>query len=276
LSISQLNELKDLKSIIENNEAFKAIKLLLDDLRKLEIEDSNKFLEFYEISFFELKDISFKAPFKNPQKIICLGRNFAEHAKEGGKEPPENPMIWGKFNSAIIGHKDYIILPRISKKVDVEIELVVIMGKEGKHIPEDKALEYVFGYTIGNDVSARDYQYMDKQFTRAKTMDTFAPIGPWIVTTDELTNPQNLELELKVNGKTWQKSNTKEMIFSVAYIISYLSKSFTFQPGDLIFTGTPSGVGHYQNPPIYLKQGDIVNLKIEKIGILENLVKEEV
>lgn len=225
---------------------------------------------------FPKEDIQYLPPITNPEKIICMGRNFAEHAKEGGKEPPKNPMIWGKFNSAIIGHQDYIILPKISEKVDVEIELVVVIGKGGKHIPEDKALEHVFGYTIGNDVSARDYQYMDKQFTRAKTMDTFAPLGPWIVTTDELKDPQNLGLELKVNGKTWQKSNTKEMIFSIAYIISYLSKSFTFKPGDLIFTGTPSGVGHYQNPSIYLKSGDIVSLSIDKIGILENPVKNEV
>ena len=128
---------------------------------------------------------------------------------------------------------------------------------------------------IGNDVSARDYQYEDKQFTRSKTMDTFAPTGPWIVTKEEIPNPQDLELELSVNDKTWQKSNTKEMIFSVAQIISYLSESFTFLPGDLIFTGTPSGVGHYQNPPVYLKDGDVVKLKIEKIGTLGNPVKKE-
>ncbi|NHJ46708.1 MAG: fumarylacetoacetate hydrolase family protein [Asgard group archaeon] len=227
------------------------------------------------ISFSE-EEITYLPPITNPEKIICMGRNFAEHAKEGGKEPPKNPMIWGKFNSAIIGHQDNIVMPKISDKVDVEIEMVVVMGKGGKHIAEDKALDHVFGYTIGNDVTARDYQYTDKQFTRAKTMDTFAPLGPWIITADELTNPQNLDLELKVNDETWQKSNTKEMIFSVAYIISYLSKSFTFKPGDLIFTGTPSGVGHYQNPPIYLKEGDKVTLTIEKIGTLENpVVKEE-
>jgi 2-keto-4-pentenoate hydratase/2-oxohepta-3-ene-1,7-dioic acid hydratase in catechol pathway len=227
------------------------------------------------ISFSE-EEITYLPPITKPEKIICLGRNFAEHAKEGGKEPPKNPMIWGKFNSAIIAHKDNIELPKISEKVDVEIELVAVIGKGGKHIPEDKALNHVFGYTIGNDVTARDYQYTDKQFTRAKTMDTFAPLGPWIITADELTDPQNLDLELKVNDKTWQKSNTKEMIFSVAYIISYLSKSFRFKPGDLIFTGTPSGVGHYQKPPVYLKEGDVVTLTIEKIGTLENpIVKEE-
>jgi len=216
-----------------------------------------------------------KAPIYNPQKIICLGRNFLDHAKEGGKEPPKNPMIWGKFNTAIIAHQENIILPKISDKVDVEIELVVVIGKEGKNIPKEKALEYVAGYTIGNDVSARDFQYMDKQFTRAKTMDTFAPLGPWIVTTDEIKDPQTLSLELSVNGRTWQQSHTKHMIFTVDYIISYLSKSFTFKPGDLIFTGTPSGVGHYQNPSVYLNEGDKVKLTIEKIGTLENPVINE-
>ncbi|NHK31218.1 MAG: fumarylacetoacetate hydrolase family protein [Asgard group archaeon] len=224
---------------------------------------------------FSEDEIKYLPPITNPEKIICLGRNFAEHAKEGGKEPPKNPMIWGKFNSAIIGHQEPIEIPKISEKVDVEIELVVVMGKGGKHIPKDKALEHIFGYTIGNDVTARDYQYTDKQFTRAKTMDTFAPLGPWIITSDELKDPQNLEMVLKVNGKTWQKSNTKQMIFSIAYIISYLSKSFTFKPGDLIFTGTPSGVGHYQKPPVYLKSGDVVSLSIDKIGVLENPVINE-
>jgi 2-keto-4-pentenoate hydratase/2-oxohepta-3-ene-1,7-dioic acid hydratase in catechol pathway len=219
---------------------------------------------------FNEDEITYLPPLSNPEKIICLGRNFAEHAKEGGKEPPINPMIWGKFNSAIIGHLDKVVIPKISNKVDVEIELVVVIGKGGKHIPEKKALDHVFGYTIGNDVTARDYQYSDKQFTRAKTMDTFAPIGPWIITADELTDPQDLDLELQVNGKTWQKANTKDMIFSIAHIISYLSKSFTFKVGDLIFTGTPSGVGHYQNPPVYLKAGDTVKCTIEKIGTLEN------
>ncbi len=273
---TKFEKVREMKDLIELGEkGLKDLQKFITELKELSKKDKEIFQEIESNSFYPLAEIKFLPPLRNPQKIICLGRNFAEHAKEGGKEPPKNPMIWGKFNSAIIAHQENIVLPKISETVDVEIELVAVLSKRGKHIPEEEALNYVFGYTIGNDVSARDYQYSDKQFTRSKTMDTFAPLGPWIVTRDELPNPQNLEMELTVNGKTWQKSNTKKMIFTVAYIISYLSKSFTFEAGDLIFTGTPSGVGHYQKPPSYLKEGDVVKLTIEKVGTLENPVIKE-
>ncbi len=273
---AKFEAIRNMEELISmGDKSIKKLNKMIKELKELEANDPEIFTEIKTNTFYQVKEIKFLPPLTNPQKIICLGRNFLEHAKEGGKEPPINPMIWGKFNTAIIGHQDNIVLPKISEKVDVEIELVVVIGKEGKHIPEEEALEYVWGYTIGNDVTARDYQYIDKQFTRAKTMDTFAPLGPWIVTSDELTDPQKLELELKVNGNTWQKSHTKHMIFSVAYTIAYLSKSFTFKPGDLIFTGTPSGVGHYQKPPVYLKKGDIITLSIENIGVLSNPVVEE-
>lgn len=271
--ISNIETMEDL--IAYGDEGIKKIEALIEELLMIEKKDVELFKQIKEQYIHSIEKIHFLAPIYNPQKIVCLGRNFAEHAKEGGKEPPENPMIWGKFNSSIIGHQESIILPKITNKVDVEVELVVIIGKKGKNIPIEEANEYIFGYTIGNDVSARDYQYSDKQFTRAKTMDTFSPLGPWIVTKNEIMNPQILDLELKVNNKIWQKSNTKQMIFTVQYIISYLSQSFTFMPGDLIFTGTPSGVGHYQKPPKYLKEGDNVKLTIEKIGSLENPVREE-
>ncbi|MFW9923654.1 MAG: fumarylacetoacetate hydrolase family protein [Candidatus Thorarchaeota archaeon] len=269
----KIKEMEDLIAL--GDKGIKELKQFVIELKELAKNDIEIFQEIADNTFYPVKEIKFIAPISNPQKIICLGRNFVEHAKEGGAEPPKNPMIWGKFNSAIIGHQDNIVLPKISDKVDVEIELVAIIGKKGKHIPEEEALNYVFGYTIGNDVSARDFQYADKQFTRSKTMDTFAPLGPWIVTKDEIEDSQNLNLELKVNERVWQNSNTKNMTFSVAYIISYLSDSFTFEPGDLIFTGTPAGVGHYQEPPSYLKEGDIVTLTIEKIGTLANFVVKE-
>jgi len=268
-----INKLEEL--IVLGDEGIKKLKQFLQELHDLQKENKNKFESIKEEHFLNLEKIGYLAPTYNPQKIVCLGRNFVDHAKEGGKEAPKQPMIWGKFNSSINAHKKNIVLPKISEKVDVEIELVVVLGKKGKHIPEEKALDYVFGYTIGNDVSARDYQYLDVQFTRAKTMDTFTPLGPWIVTKDELPNTTDLDLDLKVNGKTWQKSNTKNMSFQVPFTISYLSKSFTFMPGDLIFMGTPAGVGHYQNPSIYLKEGDMVSLTIEKIGTLENPVIDE-
>lgn len=268
-----INKLEEL--ILLGDEGIEKLKQFSKDLLDLYQKDKSKADVIEKEHIIDLEKIGYLAPTYNPQKIVCLGRNFVDHAKEGGKEAPKQPMIWGKFNSSIIAHKENIILPKISEKVDVEIELVVVIGKKGKHIPEDKALDYVFGYMIGNDVSARDYQYMDVQFTRAKTMDTFTPIGPWIVTKDEIPTTQDLDLELKVNGKTWQKSNTKNMSFSVPFTISYLSKSFTFMPGDLVFMGTPSGVGHYQNPSVYLKASDNVNLTIEKIGTLENPVIDE-
>ncbi len=288
------NEVVDIKSVCEEmqidifngicsmeelialgDEGKNKVKIFLEKLLAFINTNKSKFDEIKKDHIHSLEDIRYLAPIYNPQKIICLGRNYLEHAKEGGAEPPKNPMIWGKFNSAIIANKEHIVLPKISDKVDVEIQLVIVIGKEGKNIPEEEALNHVFGYTIGNDVSARDFQYMDKQFTRSKTMDTFAPLVPSIVSTDELQDPQNLNIELSVNGKVWQKSNTKNMIFPVGYIISYLSQSFTFKPGDLIFTGTPEGVGHFQNPPTYLKDGDKVSLSIEKIGVLENPVKAE-
>ncbi|HUT82376.1 MAG TPA: fumarylacetoacetate hydrolase family protein [Candidatus Bathyarchaeia archaeon] len=268
-----LNMIEDL--IVCDEDGFSKVKLFLDKLKKIQTATDKTFDLIQKEDLHNLEKITYLAPIYNPQKIICLGRNYLEHAKEGGQEPPKYPMIWGKFNTAIIGHQENIIIPKITDKVDVEVELVIVIGKEGKNIPEDKALEYVAGYTIGNDVSARDFQYMDKQFTRAKTMDTFAPLGPWIVSADEIPNPQVLDIELSVNGRNWQKSNTKHMIFSVAYIISYLSQSFTFKPGDLIFTGTPSGVGHFQTPPVYLKDKDKVSLYIEKVGLLENTVQAE-
>jgi len=270
-----LPERLSMKTLLEDKTLLKELISLHEKLLQMKAKDAETFTPIAERALYTLENIQIKAPIYDPQKIICLGRNYAEHAKEGGAETPKNPMIWGKFNSAIIAHKEPIIIPKISEKVDVEIELVIVIGKEGKYIPEEQAYEHIAGFTIGNDVSARDYQYSDKQFTRAKTMDTFCPLGPWIVTKDELPDPQNLALELKVNDRTWQQSNTKKMIFSIPYIVSYLSDSFTFKPGDLIFTGTPSGVGHYQKPPVYLKEGDKVTLTIEGIGTLENPVLKE-
>jgi acylpyruvate hydrolase len=264
-----------MQELIMNEELFSKVQKISDELNQYQKNNPTVFNQFKKKIFYSLNKITLLPPILNPQKIICLGRNYEEHAKEGGKEPPKNPMIWGKFNSSIIGPNESIILPKISEKVDVEVELVIVMRKKGRYIPENEALDYIAGYMIGNDVSARDLQYTDKQYTRAKTIDTFTPIGPWIVTRDEIPNPQELSMELKVNQKSWQQSNTKHMIFSVPYIISYLSRSFTFEPGDLIFTGTPSGVGHYQKPPVYLKHGDTVSLSIDNIGTLTNPVIDE-
>jgi 2-keto-4-pentenoate hydratase/2-oxohepta-3-ene-1,7-dioic acid hydratase in catechol pathway len=195
-----------------------------------------------------------------------------DHCREQNVEPPKKPMIFSKWTSCIIALDESIILPEDSKQVDFEAELVVVIGKEGKNIPEEEALNYVFGYTIMNDVSARDVQFEDVQWVRGKSYDTFAPLGPSIVTIDEIENPQNLDIKLDINGVVLQDSNTMHMIFNIPYLIAYLSKGFTFKPGDIIATGTPHGVGVFRKPPLFLKHGDVCTIEIENIGVLRNKV----
>ncbi len=183
--------------------------------------------------------------------------------------------MFTKFRNSISGPVDDIVIPKdLTKEVDYEVELGVIIGKAAKNVSKEEALNYVFGYTVLNDVSARDLQFGDGQWVRGKSLDTFCPSGPIIVTADEITDPQNLELGCEINGKSYQNDNTKNMIFGVADIISILSHSFTFEPGDIIATGTPSGVGFIRKPPVYLKDGDIVTSWIKEIGKLINKVVE--
>lgn len=222
---------------------------------------------------FILAHKTLAAPLKNPPKIVAIGLNYFDHAKESNMEIPKSPLVFAKFNSSITGPTDPIIIPaKITQQVDYEAELGVIIGKRAKNIEKGKALDYVFGYTILNDVSARDIQFPDKQWVRGKSLDTFCPMGPVIVTKDEIPDPQNLELGCSVNGITLQQDNTKNMIFNVAELISQLSFSFTFEPGDIIATGTPSGVGFSRTPPVFLKSGDVVCTWIKGIGEIINPV----
>lgn len=217
-------------------------------------------------------------PVTNPAKILCIGLNYRDHAIEGNKPIPDEPVIFGKFPNTLIAHGDPIKLPKVAKKVDYEAELVIVIGKTGKNIPNnDSAFEYVGGYTVGHDVSARDWQFIgaEKQWIIGKTFDTFAPTGPVLVTTDELTNPHKLQVQLRLNGTTLQNSNTKEFIFGVPHVLWYLSQCVTLEPGDLIFTGTPPGVGIARTPPILLKAGDVAEVEIEGIGTLRNPVVAE-
>jgi len=213
------------------------------------------------------------APLRNPSKIVAIGLNYFDHAKESNMEIPKSPLVFAKFTNSITGPTDPIIIPlKITQQVDYEVELGVVIGKRAKKIEKEKALEYIFGYTILNDVSARDIQFSDKQWVRGKSLDTFCPMGPVIVTKNEIPDPQNLELGCSVNGVTLQQDNTKNMIFNVAELISQLSYSFTFEPGDIIATGTPSGVGFSRKPPIFLKSGDVVCTWIKGIGEMINPV----
>lgn len=226
----------------------------------------------YERLFAALGAAKLLAPLPRPGKIICVGRNYPEHARERGSEIPTQPIFFLKSNNTICGPGDPIVIPPTSQQVDYEAEFVVVIGKGGKNIPEDQACEHVAGYTIMNDVSARDMQSADKQWFRGKSCDTFAPIGPWIVTKDEIPDPHSLRISLTLNGQTMQDSNTGNMIFKILYLISYLSRSMTLEPGDIISTGTPEGVGASRTPPVFLKPGDSVSVTVEKIGTLTNPV----
>ncbi len=206
-----------------------------------------------------------------PGKILAIGRNYAEHARELDNEVPTEPLVFAVMPSAVIGHGDIIEWEEeLTAQVDWEGELAVIIGKTARRVSESAALDYVFGYTIANDVSARDLQSRDKQWVRAKGLDTFCPLGPVVVTADGIPDPQDLRIVTTVDGVEKQNGSTADMIFSVAQLIAYLSRAFTLNPGDLILTGTPSGVGKAQNPPQFLGDGSVVSVTIEGIGTLAN------
>ncbi|MBN2579862.1 MAG: fumarylacetoacetate hydrolase family protein [Pirellulales bacterium] len=216
-------------------------------------------------------------PVPRPEKILCVGLNYADHAFESGMAPPSEPVLFCKLPSTVIGDWQPIVLPRVSQEVDYEAELVVVIGRGGRHIPREKALRHVAGYCCGNDVSARDWQLHKPggQWLLGKTFDSFAPIGPAIVTADEVPDPHNLKILLRLNGQVMQKSCTDQLIFPVDYLVSYISDVCTLAPGDLIFTGTPPGVGFARRPPVFLKPGDVVEVEIEKLGVLRNPVAAE-
>ena len=216
-----------------------------------------------------------RAPVPRPPKIICIGLNYRDHAAESKLPIPEVPTVFAKFSTAVIGHMDPIVLPKASAKPDYEAEFAVVIGKGGRHIAEAAWRDHVFGYTILNDVSARDFQMATSQWMIGKTFDTFAPIGPMIVTDDEIDDPHNLNISLTLNGEKLQDSNTSHLIFGIPQLIAYLSSVFTLEPGDIISTGTPAGVGFARKPPRYLAAGDEVKIEVEGIGELINPVVAE-
>jgi 2-keto-4-pentenoate hydratase/2-oxohepta-3-ene-1,7-dioic acid hydratase in catechol pathway len=214
-------------------------------------------------------------PIHAPSKIICLGKNYAEHAKEGGFDKPDKPLIFCKTPNALNGPFDPIVLPKSSGQIDWEVELVIIIGKEGKRIPKSEAWGYIAGFTIMNDVSGREAQFSDSQWFRGKSFDGFAPIGPYIVTPDEIGDVNNLRLTAKVDDEIMQDGNTRDMIFDVCTIIEDISEDITLIPGDIISTGTPAGVGIFRDPPVVLKPGNVVECYIENIGAIVNKVIQE-
>lgn len=215
-------------------------------------------------------------PIPNPEKILCIGLNYRDHAIETNAPIPTEPVVFNKLPTTLLAPGGTIKLPSVSTEVDYEAELVVVIGKAGRDIPEAEAMDYVFGYACGNDVSARDWQKNKpaKQWLLGKSFDTFAPLGPFIVTKDEVPNPGKLAISLKLNGETMQSSSTDQLIFSIPQIIAYISQVATLKPGDLIYTGTPSGVGMARTPQVWLKSGDKVEVEIEGLGVLSNNVSE--
>jgi 2-keto-4-pentenoate hydratase/2-oxohepta-3-ene-1,7-dioic acid hydratase in catechol pathway len=222
-----------------------------------------------------LSQVELLPPVVPGAKIVCVGLNYADHAAEQGISPPDEPLIFAKFPSSVVGPGEPIVLPELSDAVDFEAELGVIVGRRARQVAVADARRYVFGYTCVNDVSARDVQLGDGQWTRGKSLDTFCPVGPWIVTSDEIPDPQALGIRCRINGEVMQASTTAHMIFGVDRLVSFISEGITLEAGDLIATGTPPGVGFTRTPPRYLADGDIIRVEIDQIGDLENPVRSE-
>jgi 2-keto-4-pentenoate hydratase/2-oxohepta-3-ene-1,7-dioic acid hydratase in catechol pathway len=221
-------------------------------------------------SVFPLSSVKLCAPVPKPTKIICVGLNYRDHAIESKMEIPTRPTIFSKYNNTVIGPGDNIVIPKNTEKPDYEAEFAFVIGKGGRHIKAADWQEHVFGYMNLNDVSARDVQLAVSQWVMGKTFDTFAPMGPWLVTADEIADPHNLNISLTVNGETLQNSNTRELIFKIPELIEFLSSIMTLEAGDIVSTGTPSGVGFSYKPPKWLKPGDEVVVKVEGLGELKN------
>jgi 2-keto-4-pentenoate hydratase/2-oxohepta-3-ene-1,7-dioic acid hydratase in catechol pathway len=222
----------------------------------------------------KLSEVTLHAPVPNAGKILCIGLNYADHAQEFHLDIPTHPVLFAKFTNTLTGHGQAILNDGTSKAVDYEAELAFVIGRRAKKVSEAEALDYVAGYVTANDVTARDIQHADTQWVHGKSLDTFCPLGPWLITKDEVPDPHNLAISCRVNGVTLQNSNTRQLIFKIPALVSYLSQGITLEPGDIVLTGTPSGIGYARNPKVLLKAGDVVEVEIEKVGLLLNTVRE--
>lgn len=255
----------DLSNIVEDYNASFFGGSGLNDLR--EKIDTEKLMEVDE-------SVRWGTPLARPGKIVCIGLNYADHAAESGMEPPSEPVIFFKATSSIIGPYDDVVIPRGSEKTDWEVELGVVIGEKASYVDEEDAGGHVAGYVLHNDISERAFQIeRGGQWVKGKSCDTFAPIGPWIATPDEIDDVDNLGLWLSVNGKKYQDGSTSDLIFNIPYVIHYLSQFMTLEPGDIISTGTPAGVGLGLTPPTYLKEGDVMELGIDGLGTSKQKVK---
>ena len=268
LRVGSLNREKP--AIIEEDGIIRDLSSVISDLNSTTV-NQNTIEKIKKINLNKLPEINENIRIgpcvANPEKFIGIGLNYSDHAEETGMKKPSEPIIFIKANSCICGPNDNVIIPKNSKKTDWEIELGIVIGKKAQYISEDKSFEYIFGYCIVNDISEREFQIeRSGQWDKGKGCDTFGPIGPYLVTKNEIKNIQDLNLELKLNGKITQKGNTNKMIFGVKHIVSYLSHFMTLNPGDIITTGTPPGVGMARNPQIFLKPGDEMILNIDNLG----------
>jgi len=224
---------------------------------------------------YDVSAVTIFAPVPRPPKLICVGLNYRDHAMEAKMEIPKVPTIFNKFPNVVIGPGEPIVLPGASEQPDYEAEFAFVIGRGGRHIPASRAMEHLFGYTIVNDVSARDFQMATSQWLMGKTFDTFAPMGPWLVTADEIRDPHELDISLEIGGEQLQHSNTRELIFKIPELIEFISSVVTLEPGDVVSTGTPAGVGYARKPPRFLRPGDEVVIRVQGIGELRNPVVAE-
>jgi 2-keto-4-pentenoate hydratase/2-oxohepta-3-ene-1,7-dioic acid hydratase in catechol pathway len=266
-------EILDLTSLCSNEELSESELLDCFDLEKNFLENAKKAVAAGDLPKFDREKIEICAPVPRPGKIICIGLNYRDHAEESGMPIPTSPIIFSKFASCIVGANQPILLPVGSEQVDYEAELAFIIGRRAKSVKRENAMNYVFGYTNFNDVSARDFQFADGQWQRGKSCDTFAPMGEFVATADEIADPHDLKIQFRLNGETLQDSNTTQLIFKIPELIEFLSALITLEPGDVVATGTPPGVGFARKPPIFMKDGDTAEVEIEGLGVLSNPVK---
>lgn len=264
----------DMRGLLERGQAaLEAARRLTDDAAKrLQSGEEESLLSGGLV--LRAAETKFAAPVPNPSKVVAVGLNYRDHAREQGTRIPDRPIIFAKFPTSVIGPGDEIVWdPALTGQVDYEAELAFVMGRVARNVPQERAYDYIGGYTCLNDVSARDLQFGDRQWVRGKSLDTFCPLGPVLVTTDEIADPHRLRIRAVLNGEVMQDSNTSELIFGVPELVAFISRAFTLLPGDVVATGTPAGVGVFRDPPVFMKDGDRVAIEIEGIGRLENVCR---